>query len=143
VISFAYESEWTAARDGFQLDPSLPLFEGEQYAASLPGIFADAAPDRWGRTLLERREAYLADREERRQRQLVDWDFLLGVDDLTRMGALRIAPAAGGAFLSGEALPVPPVGEVRRAVGHWREVAAEARLPTEEVERFAGAFPSP
>ena len=51
VISFAYEPDWIAAPAAFSLDPSLPLYEGEQYQPALPGIFADAAPDRWGRTL--------------------------------------------------------------------------------------------
>ena len=57
VISFAYEPEWIADRDAFPIDLSLLLYEGEQYPPTLPGVFADAAPDRWGRTLLERREA--------------------------------------------------------------------------------------
>ncbi len=93
VISFAYEPDWVGAPASFSLDPSLPLYEGEQYPPALPGIFADAAPDRWGRTLLERREALAARREGRRQRRLDDWDYLVGVSDRTRMGALRFAPA--------------------------------------------------
>ncbi len=60
VISFAYNRLWVTGSDSFAIDPSLPLFEGDQYQAALPGIFSDAAPDRWGRTLMERREAITA-----------------------------------------------------------------------------------
>jgi len=124
VFAFAYEPGWTVAANGFALDPALPLFEGEQYATTLPGILADAAPDRWGKTLLERREAYLADREGRRRRQLGEWDFLLGIDDRTRMGALRLAPADGGAFLAEEMLPVPPLARLRE-MEHWAREAEQ------------------
>ncbi|HET6570909.1 MAG TPA: type II toxin-antitoxin system HipA family toxin [Solirubrobacterales bacterium] len=128
VISFAYAPEWMATPGGFPLDPALPLFEGAQYAAVLPGIFADAAPDRWGRVLMERREAYLAGREKRRPRQLDEWDFLVGIDDRTRMGALRIAPLEEGPFLADERLPVPPVARLRE-MEHW---AREAELGLSE-----------
>ncbi|MGH7869610.1 MAG: HipA N-terminal domain-containing protein, partial [Candidatus Dormibacteraceae bacterium] len=99
VISFAYERQWVAMRSSFSLDPELPLYEGGQYAPALPGIFTDAAPDRWGRTLLERREALAARREGRRPRQLDEWDFLVGVNDSTRMGALRFSRPSDGALL--------------------------------------------
>ncbi len=126
VISFAYEPEWVAARGSFPIDPSLPLYEGEQYPPALPGVFADAAPDRWGRTLLERREAQVARREERGPRSLDEWDFLVGVDDRTRMGALRLASAAGGEerFLADEPLPVPPLARLRE-LEHWAREAEE------------------
>lgn len=118
VISFAYEPEWVAAHGSFSIDPSLPLFEGEQYSPVLPGVFADAAPDRWGRTLLERREALEARREGRRQRPLDDWDFLVGVNDLTRMGALRLARASDGVYVDDGPLSVPPSTRLRD-LAHW------------------------
>jgi serine/threonine-protein kinase HipA len=117
VISFAYERDWVASLGSFALDPSLPLYEGEQYQMALPGIFADAAPDRWGRTLLERREALLARREQRRPRRLDDWDFLVGVNDATRMGALRLA-RLDGAFVDDAPLTVPPSAQLRE-LEHW------------------------
>jgi serine/threonine-protein kinase HipA len=113
VISFAYEPKWIGARESFPLDPSLPLYQGEQYQSALPGIFTDAAPDRWGRTLLERREALTARRESRKLRHLDDWDFLVGVNDQTRMGALRFARASDGAFLDNETISVPPSTRLR------------------------------
>ena len=118
VISFAYEAEWIEASAAFPLDPGLPLYEGDQYAGDLPGVFTDAAPDRWGRTLLERREAFHARREERSPKRLDEWDFLLGVDDRTRMGALRLASPDGEDFVAGDALPVPPIARLRE-LEHW------------------------
>lgn len=122
VLSFEYEPDWLATGESFQVDPSLPLYEGEQFARALPGILSDAAPDRWGRTLLERREALIARREDRSQRRLDEWDFLTGVSDLTRMGALRIARADDGVFVSDEPLSVPPVARLRE-LEHWAREA--------------------
>lgn len=144
VISFAYEPDWVAAPASFSLDPSLPLYEGEQYPPALPGIFADAAPDRWGRTLLERREALTARREGRRQRRLNDWDYLVGVSDRTRMGALRFARASGGAFVDDGELTIPPSTQLRD-LEHWaREL--EHGLPKEaisEEERWIATLIAP
>ena len=100
MISFAYDAEWIGASAAFPLDPALPLYEGDQYTATLPGVFADAAPDRWGRTLQERREALRARREERRPELLDEWDFLLGVDDRTRMGAVRLTRPGEAGFVA-------------------------------------------
>jgi serine/threonine-protein kinase HipA len=132
VISFAYEAAWVTASDAFPLDPSLALFEGEQYLSGLPGILADAAPDRWGRTLLERREALLARDGGRQPRMLDEWDFLVGVSDGTRMGALRIAPEGGGAFLDDGELTIPPIARLRE-LEHWA-AEVERGLPDASAE---------
>src|SRR5690606_20554353 len=65
----------------------------------LPGAFADCAPDRWGRNLITKRERALALQGDRRARTLDDVDFLAGVSDFTRQGALRFRPQAGSAFV--------------------------------------------
>jgi serine/threonine-protein kinase HipA len=142
VVSFAYEPAWVAAQ-AFPLDPSLPLYEGEQYWPRLPGAFADASPDRWGRTLLERREALRARQEERSPQPLDEWDFLIGVGDETRMGALRIARPEDGAFLDDEPLTVPPIARLRE-LEHWAD-EVERGLPdmgTEE-ERWIAMLVAP
>lgn len=120
VISFAYEPSWVADPATFELDPALPLYEGEQYPAGLPGVFADCAPDRWGQTLLERRETEAARQQKRQRRRLDDWDFLLGVNDQVRMGALRFA--RDGVFIDDEPLAVPPVTRLRELEQLAREV---------------------
>lgn len=91
-LSFAYLDTWLRSPGAFLLDPRLALYGGEQSPAAghaAFGIFLDSAPDRWGRLLLDRREALLAREEKRRPRTLDDWDYLLGVQDECRMGALR------------------------------------------------------
>lgn len=63
-------------------------------------MFADASPDRWGRVLMKRREAIKARNENRKPSKLYDSDFLLGVYDQTRVGALRFKEDEYGAFMS-------------------------------------------
>lgn len=132
VISFAYGEDWVAATDSFPIDPSLPLYEGDQFPPTLPGIFTDVSPDRWGRTLLERREALAARQEKRNRRRLDDWDLLVGVDDETRMGALRLAGSEEGLFLEQGPLAVPPVTRLRK-LEHWAE-EVERDLPEVDAE---------
>jgi serine/threonine-protein kinase HipA len=145
VTSFAYEPRWVADGDAFRIDPSLPLYEGEQYPPTLPGVFADAAPDRWGRTLLERRETQTARREERRPRSLDDWDFLVGVDDRTRMGALRLASDAGGEkeFLAEESFPVPPLARLRELELWARQVEEGVGSELSDEERWLAMLVAP
>ncbi len=143
VVSFDYEPDWIATPAAFPIDPALPLFEGEQYPPALPGVFADVAPDRWGRLLLERREALEARREERPPRRLDDWDFLVGVSDRTRMGALLLGREGDGAFLDDKPLAVPPSACLRE-LEHWaREL--EQGLPAEmaEEERWIAMLIAP
>jgi len=111
--SFEYDEKWLKTHPGqFFLDPDLQLYRGRQYAPmdkALFGIFADSCPDRWGRMLMRRREAILADKAGRKPRQLTETDYLLGVYDEGRMGALRFSLQAGGPFLSCDSdMATPP-----------------------------------
>ena len=132
AISFAYAPSYAAATNTFPIDPALRLYEGDQYApdGAMPAAFTDAAPDRWGRTLMERREAASAREERRPARTLDDWDFLLGVDDTTRMGALRLARPDDGHFVDDERPDVPPMARLRELEHAARELerpSAESR----------------
>jgi len=115
IVSFEFARSWRERPTVAMIDPELPMVEGERFIGGemLPGILSDTAPDRWGRRLLERREATVARREERPPRNLGEWDLLLGVDDRTRMGALRLARTADGPFLSDDHSAVPPVARLR------------------------------
>ncbi|MDX2226770.1 MAG: HipA domain-containing protein [Verrucomicrobiae bacterium] len=109
--SFEYEPGWRESDRAFMLDPRLELWSGEQHPparAAAFGIFMDSAPDRWGRVLMERREAVAAHHESRQARHLRELDFLLGVHDMTRMGALRLR-RPNGPFLDDSLNAVPPV----------------------------------
>lgn len=89
VFSFAYAPQWLALPQAQVLDPALQLFAGSQY---LPedqpnfGLFLESAPDRWGRLLLRRREAALARQQERRERPLLESDYLLGATAIVWAG---------------------------------------------------------
>ncbi len=119
VISFEYNEEWLANKtDNFVFDPDLSFYIGRQYAPldkTMFGVFADSCPDRWGRLLMKRREAILAKKEERKPKRLTDLDFLLGVYDETRMGALRFALSEKGPFVSNDKdLATPPWTTLRK-----------------------------
>lgn len=113
VYSFEYDADWLKnMRDNVALDPDLFLYAGRQYVPlnkAIFGVFADSCPDRWGRMLLQRRELYEARKEERRPRSLTELDYLLGVYDAARMGALRFKTVEQGYFLAADDdLATPP-----------------------------------
>ncbi len=118
IFSFAYSPEWLRGPSAFSFDPDLAMSQGPQYPApgrASFGIFMDSSPDRWGRVLMQRRENLRARREGRRPGALTEWDFLLGVHDKTRMGALRFAPPGGGPYIesSDDELAAPPLTSLR------------------------------
>ncbi|WP_105034930.1 type II toxin-antitoxin system HipA family toxin [Cryobacterium aureum] len=97
--TFQYDPAYLAHTSAYQLDPALQLVSGTQQTQGLPGAFSDSVPDRWGRNLIKKRERALARLESRRPRDFDDADFLAGVSDVTRQGALRyrVGPGAGPA----------------------------------------------
>jgi serine/threonine-protein kinase HipA len=112
-VRFAYEPSWLKHAHAFPLDPGLDLSAGEFFpGGSNFGVFMDSCPDRWGQILMKRREAVEAREEGRTPRTLGAWEFLLGVQDCTRIGALRFSPPGGGAFLADEARSAPPVARI-------------------------------
>lgn len=117
ILSFEYHPAWLQKPEAFSFDPDLALVSGPQYP--MPdrvnfGIFLDSSPDRWGRVLMQRRENIRARNEGRRARSLTDWDFLLGVHDETRLGALRFRDPHSGQFIdSDKMLAAPPIGSLR------------------------------
>lgn len=86
--TFLYDTGYLAD-GGMSIDPALLLVSGSQHQTGLPPAFADSAPDRWGRNLVEKAERTRARQEGKAPRRLDDLDFLLGVSDDTRQGALR------------------------------------------------------
>lgn len=117
VVSFEYGGDYLGTKRAIAIDPQLPLLPGPSYPARrqlLFGVFRDAAPDRWGRMLMERREALEASEAGRRMRRLSEWDFLTGVNDFTRMGALRLRdPAQPQTFVDNRELGAPPAARLR------------------------------
>jgi serine/threonine-protein kinase HipA len=117
IFSFEYERTWLEQPEVFSFDPDLALAAGHQYAAAQRrnfGIFLDSAPDRWGRVLMQRRENVRARQEKRKPRALTEWDFLLGVHDETRLGALRFREAVNTPFVDSDAQSAaPPLTSLR------------------------------
>ena len=92
IFSFTYVKDWLRQQQYCPIDPNLGLYQGRQFPPSNKsnfGLFLDSCPDRWGRFLLQRREVLLAKKENRNTKRLYESDYLLGVHDKQRMGALR------------------------------------------------------
>jgi serine/threonine-protein kinase HipA len=112
IFSFSYSENWLKSRYSQILDPELQLYSGSQYATDEKqnfGVFLDSSPDKWGRILMKRREAAIARSEKRPEKTLRESDYLLGVFDGHRMGALRFKEDPDGPFLNNnEKLASPP-----------------------------------
>ncbi|MFT5250509.1 MAG: serine/threonine-protein kinase HipA [bacterium] len=117
VFSFEYIDHWLQSGPAQLLDPSLQLYSGLHYLNEEQdnfGIFLDSSPDRWGRILMRRREAAIARADERDERKLFETDYLLGVYDGHRMGALRFKLEEDGPFLNdNKNMASPPWGSLR------------------------------
>ncbi len=111
IFSFEYNSEWLNSGMAQQIDPDLQLYSGPQYLGepkSNFGLFLDSSPDRWGRVLMRRREAAIARTEGRKERTLLESDYLLGVFDQYRIGALRFKEKEDGPFLNDDKVMASP-----------------------------------
>jgi serine/threonine-protein kinase HipA len=118
IFSFEYDKIWLETNQNqYVLDPDLSLYNGQQYlndSKSNFGIFMDSSPDRWGRLLMRRREAAMARLEGRKEQLLFETDYLLGVYDQHRMGAIRFKVLSDGEFLSNnKAMAAPPFTSLR------------------------------
>ncbi len=117
VFSFDYDKEWLDSDDFRLLDPDLQKFSGAQYLYDEKpnfGLFLDSSPDRWGRMLIKRREAIQARMQQRSTRTLYETDYLLGVFDGNRMGALRFKLDPHGDFMdNNKEFAAPPWTSIR------------------------------
>jgi len=105
-VSFEYSPDWLRREDAFAIDPtSLPLHPGILHNKALFGAFQDCGPDRWGRVLIERavRKKVLARKPYR------DVDYVLTLDDVARVGALRFRHEPGGPFQAPTTGKLPPL----------------------------------
>lgn len=116
--TFEYDPAWLAHPRRFSLEPALNVGPGPFHTTAnqpLFGSIGDSAPDRWGRALMQRAERRRAAQQGRTSRTLRAIDYLLGVADETRQGALRFALATEGPFLApDEHGSIPPLVELPR-----------------------------
>ena len=134
TYGFSYDKEWLARYGDVFLSEDLQNYTGIQYTRPERDIFScfsDALPDCWGRTLLNRREQIAAADEKRAVRRLTSFDYLIGIDDASRMGGFRFAETPGGNFINcEESLRVPPLANVRELMqaAHEIEISEEKHL---------------
>lgn len=124
--SFKFADSWIKKYNSIQLSNDLNNYPGIQYTQpnkDIFGCFADALPDRWGRTLLLRREQILAQEENRPVKRLSSFDFLVGIDDFSRMGAFRFKETLDGEFINTtNSLRIPPLTDLRELIAASREI---------------------
>jgi serine/threonine-protein kinase HipA len=136
-FSFAYDSKWLKEKKLFLLDPDIGHYSGPQFPDRKEnfGVFLDSMPDTWGRTLMKKRAAQLALENGKIGPVLRETDFLLGVADSCRMGALRFKLDPKGPFMDDDAhSPIPPwtsVGELQ----HVAELV-ESDKDTRELNKW-------
>jgi serine/threonine-protein kinase HipA len=148
--TFSYLPEYLARADGYELDPALGDHEGQQQTAvgqALFGAFSDCAPDGWGRGLVQRAEQHRAREQGRAPRSLAEIDYLLGVRDDLRQGALRFQEARSDRYLSPVDRGVPHLVDLPRLLHAAEELerddpsAEDLRLLLHGASSLGGARP--
>ena len=124
--SFCYDHNWLRQYSDLYLSADINNYTGLQFTQpdrDIFGCFGDALPDRWGRLLLNRREQIRAQEEKRPVRKLSSYDYLLGIDDYSRMGGFRFKESPDGEFINCDAtLRIPPLTDIRVLVAASMEV---------------------
>ena len=124
--SFMFSNQWLKKHGNIFLSSDLNNYPGIQYTQpgkDIFGCFSDALPDRWGRTLLLRREQIAAEEEKRPVRRLSSFDFLTGIDDFSRMGGFRFKAYPDGEFINiSESLEIPPLTNIRELMAATVEI---------------------
>lgn len=144
AVSFEYAAHWLGRDRAFPIDPtSLPLQPGAHHAPALFGAMQDCGPDRWGRQLIERAVA----KHILRAKPYQDLDYVLALDDSSRIGALRFRAGEGEPFLAHGGGKLPPVVQLGAllnaadAVHGGGETAGDLRYLLGEGSPLGGARP--
>lgn len=139
--AFAYDEAWLTNPGRFGVSADLPLVPGYQpHKAASPhdsvfhGTIADTAPDAWGRRVIARDHAKRR-KGDPRLPALTELDYLLAVDDFSRVGALRLRDQDGTwqRAMSTGRRRTPPLIELEhvfqasRAVERGQETAEDLR----------------
>ena len=134
--AFKYDNDWLRQYGNLYLSADINNYPGLQYTQpgrDIFGCFSDALPDRWGRLLLNRREQILATEEQRSIRKLSSFDYLIGIDDFSRMGGFRFKTDPDGKFINCDShLRIPPLTDLRSLVAASMEIEKseeQNRLP--------------
>ena len=145
--SFKFADSWIKKYNAITLSEDLNNYPGIQYAQlnkDIFGCFADALPDRWGRTLLLRREQIMAQEKNRPVCRLSSFDFLTGIDDLSRMGGFRFKETPDGEFINaGNSLRIPPLTDLRELIAASREIEKSEDANTLPEKRWIAQLVQP
>ncbi|MGS2738456.1 type II toxin-antitoxin system HipA family toxin [Sinomicrobium sp. M5D2P17] len=144
AFSFEYDKAWIKSEEQRLLDPDIRFFTGAQYPDNKEnfGVFLDSMPDTWGRTLMKRRAAQEAVERGEKSSVLYDIDYLLGVYDETRMGALRFKTDPNGPFLDDNSdKPTPPWSTVREL--QYAAGKIENEEDSEEIKKWLAVLMAP
>lgn len=136
--TFSYSSGYLARDDAYALDPMLPLLDGPQQTAegrATFGAFSDCAPDRWGRKLIQHDDRQRARREEDAEKSFGEVDYLLGVRDDLRQGALRFRNPESGTYLADEQEGVPDLLQLPALLGAAERMERD-EASAEELRRL-------
>jgi serine/threonine-protein kinase HipA len=140
AISFEYHATWLEDPACFSLEPALTLGRGAfvpDDGSRIFGSIGDSAPDTWGRRLMQRAERRQAEREKRTVRTLQEVDYLLGVSDVSRLGALRFRPVGTEILQSASSVGVPPVLELGRLLAITERVLRDQETDEDLAIIFA------
>lgn len=134
--AFKFDNDWLRQYGSLFLSADINNYPGQQYTQpghDIFGCFSDALPDRWGRLLLNRREQILATEERRPIRRLSSFDYLIGIDDFSRIGGFRFKTIPDGDFINCDShLRIPPLADLRSLVAASMEIEKseeQNRLP--------------
>ncbi len=129
---FSFSEAWLEKYGGILLSEDLNNYRGMQYTGEgkdIFGCFSDALPDRWGRTLLNRREQILAEEEKRPIRRLSSFDYFVRIDDFSRTGGFRFKKEEQEEFInSTKAFRIPPLADIRELIEASMEVERSEEL---------------
>lgn len=131
TATFRYADSYLASPDSYDLDPVLPKASGAFHTPpghAMFNAFADSAPDRWGENLMRRAERERAHSAAVTPRGLSKADFLLGVRDDTRQGAIRFRNPEGNTYYSAHESAVPRLIELPRLLRAVDHLDAEGAL---------------
>ena len=130
--AFKFDDNWLRQNGSLFLSADINNYPGQQYTQpgrDIFGCFSDALPDRWGRLLLNRREQIQATEEQRPIRKLSSFDYLVGIDNFSRMGGFRFKTDPDGEFINCNShIRIPPLTDLRSLVSASMEIEKSEEL---------------
>ena len=123
---FEYSRQWLKQHGGILLSGDLMNVPSLQHPRGNDNVFGfvkDSFPDRWGRLLLDRRERLTAQSEGRPTRMLTNYDYLIGIEDFTRMGGIRYKEEDSDGYINAsDKYLVPPIESLRALCDACHEI---------------------